>query len=548
MLYREIFRFLGRYLTYFTLILLLPLAVAVFYEFFHDPAYHPQLHSSFAFGATMAVSLGLASTFLYFGKNATGNFHRRESIFMVALIWIITAGVSALPFLFSGTLQSPIDAFFEAMSGLTTTGSTIFHPKAFDPETGKELLLSIQSRTDAQTVYSFFGTIQPITDPATGEVVATGVEAVGKALLFWRSFLQWLGGMGIVVLFITILPALSMGGRFLFEAEMPGPNKDAMTPRIKETAGLLWKIYLALTAAQVILLLLTNPSLPFFDAITLTFSTISTGGFSIHNDGLTSYHSISLEWIIVIFMVLGSINFSLYFHCLRGKIYRIYEPEFFAFLFSLLFSSLLMTWVLWESPKILFKAGEGIFTLTEALRYGTFQAISSQTSTGFAIANYDLWPSACQVLMLILLFIGGMSGSTAGGIKIARHCILFRVIAHKIESIFRPHAVRCLKIGNREISDRTAITVLVFFAILIAFAVIGTFLLVIDGVDPQTAMGLVASMINNAGVSFNGAGPTESCAFLSNFSKVISIIWMMLGRLEFFVLLVLLVPAFWRER
>ncbi|MBS0607016.1 MAG: TrkH family potassium uptake protein [Verrucomicrobia bacterium] len=548
MLYREIFRFLGRYLTYFTLILLLPLAVAVFYEFFQDPANHPQLHSSFAFGATMAVSLALASTFLYFGKNATGNFHRRESIFMVALIWIITAGISALPFLFSGTLQNPVDAFFEAMSGLTTTGSTIFHPKAFDPETGKELLLSIQSRTDAKTVYSFFGTIQPVIDPATGNVIATGVEAVGKALLFWRSFLQWLGGMGIVVLFITILPALSMGGRFLFEAEMPGPNKDAMTPRIKETASLLWKIYLGLTAAQIILLLLTNPSLPFFDALTLTFSTISTGGFSIHNDGLTSYHSISLEWIVVIFMVLGSINFSLYFHCLRGKIYRIYEPEFFTFLFSLLFSSLLMTWVLWESPKILFKAGEGIFTLTEALRYGTFQAISSQTSTGFAIANYDLWPSACQVLMLILLFVGGMSGSTAGGIKIARHCILFRVITHKIESIFRPHAVRCLKIGNREISDRTAITVQVFFAILIIFAVIGTFLLVIDGIDPQTAMGLIASMINNAGVSFNGAGPTESCAFLSNFSKVVSIIWMMFGRLEFFVLLVLLVPAFWREK
>lgn len=548
MLYREIFRFLGRYLTYFTLILLLPLAVAVFYEFFQDPANHPQLYSSFAFGATMAVSLALASTFLYFGKNATGNFHRRESIFMVALIWIITAGISALPFLFSGTLQNPVDAFFEAMSGLTTTGSTIFHPKAFDPETGKELLLSIQSRTDAKTVYSFFGTIQPVIDPATGNVIATGVEAVGKALLFWRSFLQWLGGMGIVVLFITILPALSMGGRFLFEAEMPGPNKDAMTPRIKETASLLWKIYLGLTAAQIILLLLTNPSLPFFDALTLTFSTISTGGFSIHNDGLTSYHSISLEWIVVIFMVLGSINFSLYFHCLRGKIYRIYEPEFFTFLFSLLFSSLLMTWVLWESPKILFKAGEGIFTLTEALRYGTFQAISSQTSTGFAIANYDLWPSACQVLMLILLFVGGMSDSTAGGIKIARHCILFRVITHKIESIFRPHAVRCLKIGNREISDRTAITVLVFFAILIIFAVIGTFLLVIDGIDPQTAMGLIASMINNAGVSFNGAGPTESCAFLSNFSKVVSIIWMMFGRLEFFVLLVLLVPAFWREK
>lgn len=548
MLYREIFRFLGRYLIYFTLILLLPLGVAIYYEFCADPDLHPQAHSTFAFAATIAISLALASTFLYFGKNATGSLQRKESIFMVALIWILTAAVSSLPFLFSGTLNSSIDAFYEVMSGLTTTGSTIFHPKSYDPETGKELLLSIQSRTDAQTTYSFYGTIEPIVDATTGKVLATGVEAVGKALLFWRSFLQWLGGMGIVVLFITVLPALSMGGRFLFEAEMPGPTKDAMTPRIKETASLLWKLYLGLTSAQLILLLLTNPHLAFFDAINLTFSTISTGGFTIRNEGIAAYNSISLEWIVVIFMILGSINFSLYFHCLKGKIYRIYEPEFFVFLSSLLLSSILMTWVLWESPKILFTASNGLFSLAEAFRYGAFQAISAHTSTGFAIANYDLWPSAAQVLMLILIFIGGMSGSTAGGIKIARHCILFAVVAHKIESIFRPHAVRCLKIGQKEITDKTAITVMVFFAIFIAFSVVGTFLLVVDGVDPQTAMGIIASMINNAGIAFNGAGPTESCAFLSNFSKIISIIWMMLGRLEFFVLLVLLVPAFWRER
>ncbi len=547
MLYREIFRFLGRYLNYFTLILLLPLAVALAFEFALDPSIHPQQHSSLAFAATIAISLGLASAFLYFGKGATGNFHRRESILMVALIWLITAAVSALPFIFSGTLDNPIDAFFEAMSGLTTTGSTIFHPKAFDPETGKEILLSIQSKTDPQTAYAFFGTIQPVVNPQTGQVIASGVEAVGKALLFWRSFLQWLGGMGIVVLFISVLPALSMGGRFLFEAEIPGPTKDAMTPRIKETASLLWKLYVGLTAAQVLLLLFANPSLPFFDALNLSFSTISTGGFSIRNAGLAAYNSVSVEWIVVIFMVLGSINFSLYFHCLRGKIYRIYEPEFFSFLLSLLFSSLLMTWILWESPKILFHGADGLFSFFEALRYGTFQAVSAQSSTGFALANYDLWPSACQVLMLILIFIGGMSGSTAGGIKMARHCIIFRVVIHKIESIFRPNAVRCIKIGNREISDKTALTVLIFLGILIAFAVTGTFLMVLDGVDPQTAMGLVASMINNAGVSFNGAGPTESCAFLSNFSKLISVIWMLLGRLEFFILLVLLVPAFWRD-
>ena len=548
MAFREISRFLGRYLIYFTWILCIPFAVAVLYEFFLDPQAHPQPHSSLAFAMTMATSLILAAFFLYFGKTASGNFHRRESILIVALVWLLTPAISALPFYFSRTLEKPIDAYFEAMSGLTTTGSTIFHSKAFDPATGQEVLLDVPSRTDIDTVYHFYGTIAPVRDVQTGEILHVGVEAVGKALLFWRSFLQWIGGMGIIVLFITILPALAMGGRFLFEAEVPGPTKEGMTPRIKETASLLWRIYLGLTAAQVILLMLTNSSMPFFDALNLSFSTISTGGFSVRNEGLAAYHSLNTEWIVILFMILGSLNFTLYFHCIRGKIYRIYEPEFFSFILTLLFGSALMTFLLFNTPKILFGAQEGIFSFFEALRYGTFQAISSQTSTGFAIANYDLWPSSTQVLLLVLMFFGGMSGSTAGGIKIIRHLILFRVIKHKIESIFRPHAIRCLKIGQREITDKTAITVLVFFAILIAFAVLGTFLLVTDGVDPHTAMGLIASSINNGGLSFNGAGPTESCALLSDFSKSISILWMALGRLEFFILLVLLVPAFWKGK
>ncbi len=544
MLFREISHFLGRYLIYFSLILCIPLAIAALYEFILPQALHPQPHSTLAFALTIGASLLLSSALLYFGKHATGNFHRRESILIVALIWLLTPAVSALPFYFSHTLEKPIDAYFEAMSGLTTTGATIFHAKAYDPGTGQEIPLHVPSRTDPDTTYTFYGTIAPL----AGAVPFTGVEAVGKGLLFWRSFMQWIGGMGIVVLFITILPALSMGGRFLFEAEVSGPSKEGMTPRIKETAGLLWRIYLGLTVLQIALLLLTNPSLPLFDALNISLSTLSTGGFSIRNEGIAAYHSGSVEGIVLLFMVLGSINFTLYFHCIRGKIYRIYEPEFFTFLATLLFGSLLMTFLLYGTPKILITAKEGIFSFAEALRYGTFQAVSAQTSTGFAIANYDLWPAASQVLLLSLMFFGGMSGSTAGGIKIIRHLILFRVIKHKVESIFRPDAVRCLKIGQREITDKTAITVFIFFAILIAFAAIGTFLLVTDGVDPQTAMGLVSSMINNGGLSFNGAGPTESCAFLSPFSKILSILWMALGRLEFFILLVLLVPAFWKGK
>lgn len=546
MLFREVCRFFGRYLTYFTLILCIPLILAILEELFWEPKGKPQ--SVFAFALTIAISLSLAFIFLYFGRRASGNFHRRESILIVSIVWLLTPAISALPFIFSHTLENPIDAYFEAMSGLTTTGATVVYPKAYDPETGKELLLHVQSPSTSNIVYHFYGTVAPLRDPTTGKILKTGVEAVGKALLFWRGFLQWIGGMGIVVLFISILPALSMGGRFLFEAEVSGPTKEGMTPRIKETASLLWKIYFGLTALLIILLMTTNSSISFFDALNISFSTISTGGFTIHNEGISSYHSMTTETIVLVFMILGSLNFAFYFHCLRGKIYRVYEPEFFAFLGTLLIGSILMAMFLYNTPKILFSKGDGVFTLAEAFRFGSFQAISAQTTTGYSIGNYYLWPLPTQVLLLVLIFFGGMSGSTAGGIKMIRHLILFRVIKHKIESIFRPDAVRFLKIGKREVSDKMAITVLVFFAILITFAVLGTFLMVIDGVDTQTAMGLTSSMLNNAGLSFFATGPTQSCAFLSNYSKVLSIAWMALGRLEFFVLLVLLVPAFWKGK
>lgn len=548
MLFREISRFLGRYLIYFTLILCIPFAIAALYEFFLPAAFHPQPHSTLGFALTMGVTLLLASLFLYFGKKATGIFLRRESILIVALIWFVTPAIGALPFLFSRTLDKPLDAYFEAMSGLTTTGATIIQAKAFDPQTGNEIPIYVSNPADPMIAYSFYGTIQPVRDPKSGAILYTGVEAIGKALLFWRSFLQWVGGMGIVVLFITILPALSMGGRLLFEAEVPGPTKEGMTPRIKETASMLWRIYLGLTVLQVALLLIFNPSLPFFDALNLAFSTLSTGGFTIRNAGLSAYHSLSTEWIVMIFMILGSINFTLYFHCLRRKIYRIYEPEFITFLLTLTFGSLLLTFLLYATPQTLMSVKEEIFSFARSLHYGIFHAVSAQTSTGFTIASDSLWPFSSQVLLLILMFFGGMSGSTAGGIKIIRHLILFRFIRHKIDSTFRPDVVRCLKIGQREITDKTAITVFVFFCIVIAFAVLGTFLMITDGVDPMTAMGLIASMINNAGMAFNNSGPAESCAFLSPFSKTLAILWMALGRLEFFILLVLLVPAFWKTR
>lgn len=501
-MFSEISRILGRYLLYLAAVLAIPLAFALYYEFFTIEL-HPQAHSSYAFFITLVSVALLGLSFRWFGKKQRQTLHRRESIIVVILIWLLTAAFGAVPFLLTHTFEHPIDAYFESMSGLTTTGATLL--------------------TEA--------TVQPIKD-ASGAIIHTGVEAVGKALLFWRSFLQWLGGMGIVVLFIAVFPALSMGGRFLFEAEMPGPSKESLTPRIKETATLLWKIYLGLTGAQVILLMLTNGNISFFDALTLSFATISTGGFSTHNDSIAAYNSIHTEWVVILFMILGSLNFSLYFHCMKRKIYRIYEPEFFIYLLTLFAGAVILTATIWNT-----------YSWPESWRYGVFQAVSSQSSTGFTTANFSLWPFSSQYFLTILLFIGGMSGSTSGGIKMARHLISYKAIVSKLESLFRPETVRYLKIGQKELSSNTIQTVLVFLAVMMFTVVLGTFLLILDGLNFQKAFQIIASMTNNAGLL-----PAEWCTELSPWSKVVSIFWMLLGRLEFFALLVVFFPSFWKNK
>lgn len=543
MLYKEISRVLGRYFLYLSAILLIPLFVSVLYEFVIDKHIYFQTPATFAFLESIGVCLFASLIFRYFGRGAVGNLYRKESILLVALIWFITAAIGALPFLFTKVLESPVDAYFESMSGLTTTGASIIHPKAYS--NGIEVPIVAPNPLDPAIQYTFYGTVPPLCDPATGAVLKVGIEALGKPLLFWRSFLQWLGGMGIVLLFIAVFPALAMGGKLLYETEMTGPSKEGMTPRIKETASLLWKIYLALTFAQIGLLTFTNPHMSFFDATTISFGTISTGGFSVRNDGLASYHTFHTEWIIALFMLVGSLNFTLYFHMLRGKVYRLYEPEFLFYMISIILSCALMSWGLWGTPKF---GSSNVFSFSEALGAGSFQAISSQTSTGFSLANYDLWPFSCQLLMILLMYIGAMSGSTTGGVKIIRYAIILRLIKNKIESLFRPEAVRCLKIGEKEISDKTAMTVLIFFCIVILFTAFGTYLLVLDNHDPMTAMGTIACMFNNTGLSIGGIGSAGSFAFLSNFSKIVSILAMAFGRLEYFSLVVLFVPAFWRNR
>lgn len=546
--YREISRILGKYLTAFSYLLLLPLGAAAYFEWLAPASSHPQPHSTAAFAYTWLICVTFAGFLSFFGKNASKHLARRESIFLVVSIWLVSAAIAALPFYFSKTLENPIDAYFEAMSGLTTTGSTMISAKTYHPITSNETSVYYTNPHVPNTTYTLKGTIAPIRDSETGLVLYSGVEAVSKAILLWRSFLQWLGGMGIVVICLTILPALGVGGKFLYQMEATGPIKEGINPRVKETASNLWKLYLFLTLLEIVLLVLTNGDMPFFDAVCISFSNISTGGFSVRNDNIASYQSSATETIVLIFMVLGSINFSLYFHLLRLKFFRIYVPDFLLFLATAILGCLTVSWFLIGQPQASLEGGPAIYSWSDALRQGSFQALSAQTSTGFITANYDRWPFASQMFMLLLMFIGGMSGSTAGGIKTSRFYILYKIVLHRLESLYRPDSVRKLKIGASEIDEKNALTVLAFFCIAAFFTALGVLFLVLDGIDPETSFGLIACMMNNVGIAFRAAGPTDSFAFLSSASKIASIAWMLLGRLEFYVVLLLFLPSFWKNR
>ncbi len=546
MLFCEICKLLGRYLLLFTLVLLIPTAIAFYYQLFVPASSHPQPHSGGAFLGTALLSFLLALVSSWMGRKASSRIHRTDAIFAVVLIWCITTLLSALPFYLSRTLTSPIDACFEAMSGLTTTGASVMAPKAYDPTTGAEIAITFSPPTQKDVNYSYFGTITPIVDPATGAKLE-GLDAISRALLFWRSFLQWLGGVGIVVLFITVLPALAMGGRFLYEAETPGPEKEGLAPRIKTTAILLLKIYVGLSLFAVLLLFWIYPEGHFFDLTCLALSTIATGGFVATNAGLASYDSHSLELALELFMLLGSISFVMHAHLLRLRLLRLKDSELLTYLSVIFCAIALTTSNLWHRPISLLDPSQGVFHFGEALRVGAFQALSAITSTGLSNSNYEVWPFPAQMLLILLTFIGGMSGSTCGGIKISRHMMAVRATLHKVESIFRPETVRTFKMGQREIPQSTVMTVLIFICLAIASTLLGTYLLMLEGIDPKTSFGLIASFINNAGLSFGGPDPSYPPNFLSSFGKMVAVLWMMLGRLEFFAILVLFVPAFWKK-
>ncbi len=483
MRYASIQRVVGFLIAIASLMMLPPAAVSWWY--------HDGTAVLFLISAAILLSIGLL-IFLPV-RQVKHELRLRDGFLIVVGCWLALALVGALPFLL---LQSPqlsyVDALFESMSGLTTTGATII----------------------------------------------TNIESLPRGVLYYRQQLQWLGGMGIIVLAVAILPMLRIGGMQLYRAETPGPLKDSkLTPRITETAKALWLIYLGITIACGLAYWLGGMSL--FDAVGHAFSTVAIGGFSTHDASLAYFNNPTIEMIAVVFMVIAGVNFALHFTAWRKASAQPYfkDPELKVYIGLLAGLAFLASFALYVN---------GTYdTAFEAVRYASFQVISAMTTTGFTTTEFHLWAGFVPILMMCVAFIGGCAGSTAGGMKVIRIMLLYRQSAREIQRLIHPHAVILVKIGDQKTSSTVMDAVWGFFFLYIATFTLMTVMLNATGIDSVTAFSAVAACITNMGPGLSEVG--SNYAGLNSAAKLILSFAMLAGRLEIFTLLVLLTPAFWRD-
>ena len=417
----------------------------------------------------------------------------RESFAVVALSWMMAALLGGLPFWLSGAFNGYVDAFFEAMSGVTTTGATVL----------------------------------------------ANLETLPRGLLFWRAFLNWIGGMGFVVLSIAILPKLRIGGRELFEAEAPGVVHERLTPRIRQTAATLWGIYAGLTLLQAILLLFGGMNL--FEAVAHAFTTVSTGGFSTRSLSVEGFQSAYLEYVILIFMTLGGVNFTLHYHVVRTGSLRHFwtSSEWRAYFALLVLGTLVVASDL---------AGRGVAGPADALRLAGFQVASITTTSGFTTADYDAWPALAKAVLFALMFVGGCAGSTSGGVKVVRHVLVAKHIHRELLRLVHPRALRFVTLDGRSVDERVISSVLGFVLLYFLLFIAGTVLVTASGLDPVTAAVAVAASIGNVGPGFGDIGPYSNFAGVPGLTKAILSLLMLIGRLEIYSVLVLFLPHLWRRR
>jgi len=414
----------------------------------------------------------------------------KDSFLLVALAWLIVSIIGALPYYFTRTIPSFMDAFFESVSGFTTTGATIL----------------------------------------------TDVEFLDWGLLFWRSLTQWIGGMGIIVLAVAILPQLSVGGLQMMKNEMPGPTFEQIKPRIKQTALSLWKIYFLFSGLAFVAFWIAG--MPWFDALCHMFSTLGTGGFSTKNSSFAAFGQ-TIQFIAVVFMVLGATNFVLHYSWLRGDFKKLFSNSEWKF-----FIGVLIFCVAAVTCELVFRMNLPIFS---ALRISIFQVVSLGTSSGFVNADYNTWPMLSKGLLLLLMIVAGCAGSTAGGFKQMRLLLLLKRAQQTLTKYIYPKAVVPIKLEKHVIPNDVLHGVSGFFIIYIFLFLLASFLLMAFGVEVETAFSAVISSLSNIGPGFGQVGPTENYAFLPGVVKATLCACMLIGRLEIFTILVLFFPATWRR-
>jgi trk system potassium uptake protein TrkH len=447
-----------------------------------------------AFLASGAITLIIGGGAYWLTKASRGkdDLTSREGFAIVTMSWGATAVFGALPYLLSGVLDSPTAAVFEAMSGFTTTGATVF----------------------------------------------TDIESLPHGVLFWRSLTQWIGGMGIIVLVIAVLPFLGVGGMQLFRAEVPGPTVERLRPRIAQTAKLLWLVYVGLTGTEVALFLLGGMG-P-FDAVNHAFATLATGGFSTKNASMAAFDSAYIHWVTIVFMYLAGVNFSLHFRAASGRpvYFRDHEWRFFTVL------------VLSSAATIMaLNLASGTYSSFEpALRDSLFQATSITTTTGFVSADYGLWIPGAQMVLFALFFVGGMAGSTGGGIKTMRILLLLKQTGNEIRKHLHPRAILLTRIGRQSVSPDVVANVVGFVILYLLLCLVGAMLLALTGLDPLTAIGGSIATVGNVGPAFGQLGPTDNYGWLSSPALALMSFLMLLGRLEIYTVLLLFHRETWRAR
>jgi trk system potassium uptake protein len=482
MRWRYILYVVGVLVLCFGLTMVLPLIAGAYYQ---DGCIRALL---VAMGVTIVTGLCLC---VLFRKEQVKHISQREGMAIVAVGWTAVGLFGALPFYFDSGNWTFVDALFESVSGFTTTGASIL----------------------------------------------SDIEALPKGLLFWRSFIQWLGGMGIIVLSIAILPFLGVGGMQLYKAEVPSPVPDKLKPRIRDTAVILWKVYALLTGAQVFFLMMGGMN--FFDALCHAFTTMPTGGFSTQNASIAQYDSLYFDGVFIVFMVLAGINFSLHYQFLRGRPLAFWQDvECRFFIGAVVLLTLVVSYDVF---------GAVYKTIGESLRYSAFQVVSILTTTGYATFDYEQWPAMSQLILLLCMFLGASAGSTGGGMKCLRIMLCFKFCYKELFALIHPRAVLSIKIGGRSVPEDVMRSVLGFMALYMGLFGLSSVLLAGMGVDFVTAFGAVAATIGNIGPGFGMVGPVENYAHLPCLGKWLLIWCMLLGRLEIYTMLILLVPEFWRK-